>query len=130
MRKAFQKASESLDQFLLKAKADSPDHTGFALKVAIRQGGNIEYFWVNKFASTNANSFEGEIANEPRRVKSVKMGERYSFGRNQIVDWIYIDKVQKQMVGNFTLCALLTKESAQEAEAMKKRFKLDCTWLQ
>jgi hypothetical protein len=46
------------------------------------------------------------------------------------VDWTYIDKAQRQMVGNFTLCALLTKEPPQEAEAMKKRFKVDCAWLE
>ena len=91
---------------------------------------NTEYFWVTDFRRADDGSFEGEIGNEPRMVRSVKLGQRYQLARGQIVDWTYIDKVQRRMVGNFTLCALLTKETAQEAETMRRRFKLDCTWLE
>jgi uncharacterized protein YegJ (DUF2314 family) len=62
-------------------------------------------------------------------VRTVKFGQRYGFARARIVDWTYIDKGKRAMVGNFTLCALLTKESRSEAEAMKRRFKIDCDWL-
>ncbi|QPF73630.1 DUF2314 domain-containing protein [Roseateles sp. DAIF2] len=127
MRKAFQVARGSLDEFLGLAAAQSQSRTGFSLKVAISQGGNTEYFWVNDFATKDGSSFEGEIGNEPRMVKTVKLGQRYAFARAQIVDWLYIDKGQRRMVGNFTLCALLTKESKSEAEATKQRYKLDCS---
>ncbi len=118
-----------MDEFLAKARAASPDHTGFSLKVAISQGGNTEYFWVNDFSERTDGSFEGEIGNEARMVKVVKLGQRYSFPRARIVDWTYIDRAQRAMVGNFTLCALLTQETPAEAAAMKKRFKLNCDWL-
>ncbi|MDR7335301.1 DUF2314 domain-containing protein [Roseateles asaccharophilus] len=129
MQKAFDKAAATLDEFLQKAKVPSADHTSFALKVAISQGKDTEYFWVNNFTEKDG-AFEGEIGNEPRMVNTVKFGQRYRFPRSRVVDWTYIDKVQRKMVGNFTLCALLTKESKQDAQAMKKRFKLDCDWLQ
>jgi len=130
MRKAFEKASATLPDFLAKARAASPDHTHFALKVAVSEGGSTEYFWVNGFSQRSDGNFVGDIANEPRMLKSVRNGQRYVFPRSRIVDWTYIDERKRAMVGNFTLCALLTKESRSEAEAMKKRFKLDCDWLQ
>jgi uncharacterized protein YegJ (DUF2314 family) len=130
MQKAFAKAAGSLDDFLAKAAAASPEHTAFALKVAISEGRKTEYFWVNRFVQVADASFEGEIANDARLVKTVRLGQRYTFPRARIVDWTYIDKADRSMVGNFTLCALLTQETRAEAEAMKKRFKLDCGWLQ
>jgi uncharacterized protein YegJ (DUF2314 family) len=130
MKKAFERASQTLDDFFVKANQSLPAHTGFALKVAISEGRRTEYFWVSSFIRKVDGSFEGEIDNEPRIVKHVKAGQRYAFPRNRIVDWTYIDRGERRMVGNFTLCALLTKEPQQEAEATKKRFKLDCSWLQ
>jgi uncharacterized protein YegJ (DUF2314 family) len=70
--------------------------------------------------------FTGTINNQPRMVKSVRYGQQYNFIREQIVDWAYIDRDQKRMVGNFTVCALLTKESVKEAEATKKKYGLQC----
>lgn len=127
MRRAFEVAKSTLDEFLRTASAPSQNQTAFSLKVAISQGKNTEYFWVNDFVSKGTDKFEGEIGNEPRMVKTVKLGQRYVFSRAQIVDWLYLDKEQRRMVGNFTLCALLTKESKEEAEATKRRYKLDCS---
>ena len=129
MKKAFARAAATLDEFLAKARAPQPHEEGFSLKVAISQGANTEYFWVNHFVEKDDGSFEGEIGNEPRMVKTVKRGHVYAFPRARIVDWLYIDRSERRMVGNFTLCALLTKESRAEAEAVKQRFKLDCDWL-
>ena len=130
MSKAFARARATLDSFLENARTPTDGHTGFSLKVGIAEKSKVEYFWINSFVQKADGTFEGEIANEPRMVKTVKFGQRYSFARAQIVDWTYIDKAQRRMVGNFTLCALLNKESEQDAEAMKRRFKLDCDWLQ
>jgi uncharacterized protein YegJ (DUF2314 family) len=130
MQKAFARAAETLDEFLQKSKQASANHTSFALKVAVSQGADTEYFWVNSFVDKGDGAFEGNIGNEPRMVKTVQFGQRYAFPRSHIVDWTYIDKEQRRMVGNFTLCALLTKESKRDADAMKQRFKLDCDWLQ
>lgn len=129
MKKAFAKASASLNDFLAIARAAAPTHTDFSMKVAISQGEKTEYFWVSNFVEKTDGSFEGDIANEPRMVKHVKLGQRHSFPRARIVDWTYIDTRTHAMVGNFTLCALLTKESATQAGAMKKRYRLDCDWL-
>ena len=125
MRRAFEKARATLDEFLRKAKSPPPGTAGYSLKVGIRDGENVEYFWLGNFAQSSA-GFVGTINNQPRLVKNVEFGQRYSFPREHIVDWTYIDRGERRMVGNFTLCALLTKEPAQEAEAMKKRYGLRC----
>jgi len=127
MRRAFEVARSTLDEFLTIASSPSQNQTAFSLKVAISQGKNTEYFWVNDFQFKGTDKFDGEIGNEPRMVKTVKLGQRYVFSRAQIVDWLYLDKEQRRMVGNFTLCALLTKESKEEAETTKRRYKLDCS---
>jgi uncharacterized protein YegJ (DUF2314 family) len=125
MQLAFAKARSELDQFLAIAKSPAPTLVAFSLKVGIREGGNTEYFWVSNFSEAEGR-FVGEINNEPRMVKAVKLGQKYSFSRSQIVDWTYIDRSKRKMMGNYTLCALLTKEPPREAEATRKRFNLDC----
>ena len=125
MKRAFERARASLDEFLLKVKARPPGLSAFSVKVGVRQGKDVEYFWINDFAEVGE-FFEGEIGNTPQMVKTVKLGQRYRFTKGEIVDWLYIDRPQRKMVGNFTYCALLAKESKKEAEAARKRFNLDC----
>ena len=125
MRKAFESARASLDEFLSLARSPAAGTSHHALKVGVREGKKVEYFWVGEFSQTDG-GFVGTINNQPRMVKSVAFGQRYNFTRGQIVDWTYIDRNERRMAGNFTLCALLTKESQQEADATKKRYGLRC----
>ena len=127
MRKAFQVARASLDDFLKLAKNPAANQQGLALKVGIMNGDDTEYFWITDFVPKGGGKFEGEINNEPRIVTAVKMGDRYTFSRSQIVDWLYVDEAQQKMVGNFTMCALLTQEPAEEAAQIRRRYKLDCS---
>jgi uncharacterized protein YegJ (DUF2314 family) len=87
MRRAFQVARATLDDFLKLAREPGPGQGLFALKVAVADGRNTEYFWVNNFEATEGSQFEGVINNQPRMVKTVKLGQRYMFSRSQIVDW-------------------------------------------
>lgn len=125
MRRAFEKARASLDVFLKEAAAPRRGTSSYALKVAVSDGRNTEYFWVNRFPN-NGTVFTGHLGNEPRTVKRYKFDERFEFDRSQIVDWTYIDDAERKMVENFTACALLTKEPPNQAEEFKKRFGLSC----
>lgn len=125
MQRAFERARATLEEFLQKAKAPAAGTTSYSLKVGIRQGKDVEYFWVGNFSQTES-GFVGTINNEPRMIKTVKFGQQYAFPREHIVDWTYVDRNEPRMVGNFTACALLTRESSAEAEAAKKRFGLRC----
>ncbi|WP_284620786.1 YegJ family protein [Aquabacterium humicola] len=125
MRKAFARAAETLPAFLELAAKPKEGTSSYALKVAISDGRNTEYFWVNSF-SHEGNVFAGSLNNEPRLVKKHKLGDRITFQRNQIVDWTYVDALTGKTAGNFTACALLSKEPPEQAAAFMRRYGLSC----
>jgi len=126
MREAMDKARSSLQQFLEKVKKPEANTDGYAVKVGVPAGPDTEYFWVNEFAIAG-DKFSGKINNEPRYTTLVKFGQLYSFGREQIVDWTYMDVKAHRMYGNFTACALLTKEPPADVEEFKQRYGLECS---
>ena len=123
MAAAMRKARDTLADFLVIAAAPKPGMTNFAVKVAIHQGNDAEYFWIDPFTDENGR-FSGRINNKPDLIRSVKLGQTITFERSEIVDWMYLDG--DKMKGNYTACALLKSASRQEAEEFKKRFGLDC----
>lgn len=123
MAKAMSKARQTLPDFLSTAAAPKAGMDGFAVKVAIREGDQAEYFWITPFTPKD-DTFSGEINNRPRLVHSVKLGQTITFDRSEIVDWMYMDG--NKMKGNYTACALLKSASKQEVDEFKKRFGLDC----
>lgn len=125
MRQAMERAQATLDDFLIRAKHPAEGTSAYALKVAIREGRDTEYFWVNEFSWSDG-SFTGRINNEPRLVKSVKLGELYKFTRSQIVDWTYIDEKSGRTLGNFTACARLSMEPPTPADEFERRRGLAC----
>jgi len=125
MERAFGKARSTLDNFLRMAAAPAPGTSDYSVKVAVTDGKNTEYFWVSDF-ERRGEQFAGTLANEPRMVKKFKNGQRFDFSRNLIVDWTYIDASKRKMFGNFTACALLTKEAPEEARKFREHFGLDC----
>ena len=125
MAKAFRKAQTTLNNFLATANSPPPNTTSFAVKVAIRDKRETEYFWILPF-SHDGDSFKGKINNTPRLVKHVRRGEEVRFSRSEIVDWMYVDTSNRRMYGNFTACALLTHESPVDAEKFRKQYGLDC----
>ena len=125
MKKAFAKAQKTLPDFLRQAAKPQPDTSTYALKVGLREGKNTEYFWVGDFQE-KGDQFTAILDNTPQMVRNYRKGQQISFKRAQIVDWMYIDEGKQRMMGNFTACALLTKESAEEAAAFKKQWGLRC----
>lgn len=125
MKRAFSRAQETLDGFLKLAAEKPPELGRFTVKVGIAEGTEVEYIWITDFAQLG-DRFTGKIGNTPQLVKSVTLHQVYEFKREQIVDWLYLDRPKRKMMGNFTYCALLTKEPPAQAEAARKRFNLDC----
>ena len=125
MKRAFEKGRATLDAFLSKASSKAPGRSGYALKVAISEGANTEYFWVDDF-KWSGGQFTGTLANEPQMVKKFRLGQRIKFGRELIVDWTYRDTPQRRTFGNFTACALLTRETPEDARRFKEQLGLEC----
>jgi uncharacterized protein YegJ (DUF2314 family) len=125
MAAAFKKARATLDDFLVLAKNPPPHLRTIAVKVGLRDKKETEYFWIVPFREEST-GFAGRLNNEPRLVKTVKMGQEIRFTKQEIVDWMYVDTLKKKMEGNFTVCALLTRESREEAAKMKKQMGIEC----
>jgi uncharacterized protein YegJ (DUF2314 family) len=122
---AMAKARATLGDFLALARAPQVSMSGFAVKVAVRDGGNTEYFWITPFKEKDG-GFTGMINNTPRTVKSVKFGQALAFSEKEIVDWLYVDG--GKMKGNYTACVLLKRERKADADAAKARFGLECDY--
>lgn len=123
MAAAMRKARETLPGFLKLACAPQPTMTSFAVKVAVLEGDDAEFFWIAPFEQRK-NQFVGRIDNTPQLVKKVKYGQTITFREDEIVDWLYQDS--GSMRGNCTACAMLKRESPQEAEKFMKQFGLRC----
>jgi uncharacterized protein YegJ (DUF2314 family) len=123
MAAAFRKARETLPEFLALARAPQSSATKLAVKIAISDGDGNEYFWLTQFAQ-RGDKYAGRINNTPRAAKQVKLGQVVEFSEAEIVDWLYME--DGKMRGNFTACAMLKREPADQAEAMKRQFGLSC----
>jgi uncharacterized protein YegJ (DUF2314 family) len=117
MAAAMRKARETLPGFLKLARAPQPTMRGFAVKVAVLEGDDAEFFWITPFEQRK-NEFAGRINNTPQLVKKVKFGQTIPFRAEEIVDWLYQDGGTMQ--GNFTACVLLRREPRDEAEKFMK----------
>jgi len=124
MQKAMERARTGLDDFLRKAGSPPPETDYYSVKVRVREGDNLEYLWLSNLKA-QGELWSGRIENAPM-IRSVKKGQSYSFAKSEIVDWTYIDRTKKKIVGNFTTCALLTKETPDVAHKIQKQYGLDC----
>lgn len=120
---AIRRARASLDDFLRIASNPPPNTTGYKLKVVVRDGSDVEHFWVVPFNQTQE-GFTGVLANEPRSVRNVRGGQTISFSRAEISDWGYIK--DGRQVGSFTVCVLFKKMPREQADYYRKNHGFDC----
>src|SRR5262249_59938191 len=99
MASAMRKARATLPGFLALAASPRPTMFGFAVKVALRQGAEAEYFWIHPFDHA-AGKFSGRLNNTPRVVRGAKLGDKIAFTAREIVDWMYMEGETTR--GNFT----------------------------
>lgn len=124
MQKAMERARMGLEDFLRKAGSPPPNTDQYSVKVRVSEGDKLEYLWVSNLKG-QGDLWSGRIDNLPI-IRSVKKGQSYSFAKTEIVDWTYIDRNKRKVVGNFTTCALLTKEPPGVAESIQKQYGLEC----
>jgi len=100
LRRAAEHAQATLDGFLTQAKQHPAGTSGYALKVKVQEGRDIEYFWVDEFTWSDG-SLTGRINDEPRLVKGIRRGQIHKFTRSEVADWKYFDEKSGKTVGNF-----------------------------
>jgi uncharacterized protein YegJ (DUF2314 family) len=118
MAAAIAKARVGLPAFWKSLEHPGPGEERFALKVAIKDGADVEHFWLVDVAR-EGDKISGMINNEPGIVSNVENGERYEFTEAEISDWLFMRN--GKMVGNETMRPLLKrmpKATAEEYRAM------------
>jgi uncharacterized protein YegJ (DUF2314 family) len=123
MMAARQKARATLSQFLKIAQSPQPSMKNFTVKIGIADGEHQEFFWIAPFKQEGSR-ITGKIDNTPRIVKNVTKNQTITFDESDITDWMYVEN--GKMKGNFSACVLLKNEPKDQADALKKRFGLEC----
>ena len=116
MLAAIAKARETLPQFWAKFDHPGAGEENFCLKVKIKDGKEVEHFWVEKLEKKNGKIF-GSIANDPDLVHNVKLGDHIEIPEPDISDWFYMRN--DKMVGNYTMRVLFDHMSASEVAKYK-----------
>jgi uncharacterized protein YegJ (DUF2314 family) len=125
MLRAFARAHETLDTFLVRVAAKDPLVREPLVKVKVQDGDAVEYFWVASPTEISG-GYSGTVMNDPETVHNIKNRQTLSFPRTQIYDWTYTDANSGKMIGNYTACALLTHETAGSATEFRETYHLDC----
>jgi uncharacterized protein YegJ (DUF2314 family) len=119
MNAAIKKARTSLDVFWKSYETPGPGEADFALKVAISGNGSTEHFWLTRIQRDGEN-LSGLISNQPQSVKTVKMGQRFSFTTDMISDWTF--KRNGKLVGNETMRVLLPRMPEEQAAVYRQMY--------
>ena len=127
MQEAIDQARSTLDTFLSFAEKPTETMSGFKLKVILREDQDAETFWVMPFRrteTTGEEEFEGELANTPEVLRMVRLGQTVRFGREEIVDWGFIN--QGRQIGSFTVCVAFRRIPKQQADYFRENNGFDC----
>ena len=120
---AVRQAQDGLDDFLKLAAAPPEGTREFKVQVMVEDQHGIETFWITDFRAL-AHGFVGEVANEPRVIRSVTWGQQLRFTKEQITDWGYLKN--DRQVGSFTICALFKDMPVEQADYYRKHHGFDC----
>lgn len=123
MAGAIRTARDGLDEFLKLAASPPPDTSDYKLKVAVRDGEEVEHFWVIPFQQTD-DGFTGTLANDPKLVRNVEVGQSIRFKRSDISDWGYVR--HGRQVGSYTVCVLFKQMPAEQATYYRTNHGFDC----
>lgn len=119
MNAAIKKARTSLDVFWKSYETPGPGEADFVLKVAISGNGSTEHFWLTRIQRDGEN-LSGLISNQPQSVKTVKIGQRFSFTTDMISDWTF--KRNGKLVGNETMRVLLPRMPEEQAAVYRQMY--------
>ena len=116
MNAAIARARDTLPIFWTRMRSPKPNQQNFSLKVMITDGAEVEHFWLGDIVRGDGN-LTGTINNQPQLVKSVKLGQRYKFGTDDISDWMYIQDAK--IYGGYTIRVLVEMMPKAKAARIK-----------
>lgn len=121
---AIQQARATLDDFLRTQANPPPGTEDFRLKVIVMDGDEVEHLWMSPIKVNRKGGFSGVVANAPRVVRNVRLGQTLRFDAGRISDWAYVR--HGRQVGSFTVCALFKKMPQEEVAYYRNEYGFDC----
>lgn len=118
MTNAIDSARNTIDHFISIFENPNDGERDFFIKIAITDEENVEHFWLENI-EINDEQFYGVINNQPGTISSVKFGDRVSFSKDDITDWMYRTK-ENIAIGGFTTRVLLESMPQEEQEKFKE----------
>ena len=118
---AIAKAKSTLPVFFARNARPQPGDSGFAVKIRYptgKQDGSGEHIWASNVVR-DGDTITATIANAPREIPGLAMGQRVTVPVSQLTDWMYIRDGKYH--GGYTIRALVPFMAPDAAEAMKRR---------
>lgn len=128
MRRALQRAHDELPEFLELADTPPRHLVDFSVRVLLIRGQRKEFIWISNFSQTGDRSFVGYVDDTVHVTDEFKLGDRFTFVRSDIADWMYTDTKKDKVFGAYTECALLTLAPVGVAAKVREDYKLDCAF--
>ncbi|MDF2850760.1 MULTISPECIES: YegJ family protein [Sphingobacterium] len=118
MNAAIVKAKNSLNQFVQAVEKPQEGYEAFALKIAYdTPDKSLEHIWVGDISYQNG-QFTGVVSNSPVSTKEVAFGDTVVIDKQNISDWMYLDK--GILRGGYTIRAMRDQLSGSEKEEFNK----------
>lgn len=118
MNTAIVKAKNSLNQFVQAVEKPQEGYEAFALKIAYdTPDKSLEHIWVGDISYQNG-QFTGVVSNSPVSTKEVALGDTVVIDKQNISDWMYLDK--GILRGGYTIRAMRDQLSGSEKEEFNK----------
>jgi uncharacterized protein YegJ (DUF2314 family) len=111
MNSAIETARRTASTFIEALNHPGPARSNFSIKLGVREKNEVEHFWLRD-VKHRGNMFTGTIANTPKSVHSVRLGQEMSVSTTQISDWMYIESGVLQ--GNFTMRVMRNRLTPEE----------------
>lgn len=117
---AIQTAKDTLPVFFARLESPKPGDSGFMVKIRYPKttGDGGEHIWA-KNVVREGESVSAEIANEPREIANLQMGQRVTVPISRLTDWLYTRDGKYQ--GAYTVRALLPYMQPEQAANMRER---------
>jgi uncharacterized protein YegJ (DUF2314 family) len=117
MHRAVIEARKTVGKFITALKHPAPGQQDFEVKKPFIQGNQVEHIWLSDVRFVGKR-FQGQVDNQPRNIRGLKLGQLVSVNPNEISDWLYIEN--GKLVGGYNE---LSPEQKQEFDR-KADFKI------
>jgi uncharacterized protein YegJ (DUF2314 family) len=113
MHRAVIEARKTVGKFIVALKHPAPGQQDFEVKKPFIQGNQVEHIWLSDVRFVG-NRFQGQVDNQPRNIRGLKLGQLVSVNPNEISDWLYVDN--GNLVGGYTVRVHYSELSPQQKQ--------------